>query len=415
MFNKSIKKIIIMVMSILFLFVIGIVTVIFLSSYIDSKKENEDRLERYAYSYIYDPNNLGPAMEYRRNFVPDDNQYDRQMPYRRMDMLSSFYSVLYNSNNEIIKIDLSGNIYTEEEIKNITSNILKENSIKGSYNELLYLVTTKDDYKLVSCIDMTITNNSSNKLLNIIIVIGISSMVIAFIISLIIAKKIVKPLELNDKKQKQFISDAGHELKTPVSVINANLELLEKEVPDNEWLNNIKYENERMRLLVTELLDLSRAENKKMEFSKINLSHLVTGEALPFDAIAYEAGIKIESNIKDDIYVLGYETELKKLISILLDNAIKHNDGGDTIFINLFLNHKYATISVENSAKTLTEEEISHLFERFYRADEARTDGTHYGLGLAIAKAVVDNHKGKIKVESNNNKVKFIVEIPSIK
>ena len=354
-------------------------------------------------------------MEYRRNFVPDDNQYDRQMPYRRMDMLSSFYSVLYNSNNEIIKIDLSGNIYTEEEIKNITSNILKENSIKGSYNELLYLVTTKDDYKLVSCIDMTITNNSSNKLLNIIIVIGISSMVIAFIISLIIAKKIVKPLELNDKKQKQFISDAGHELKTPVSVINANLELLEKEVPDNEWLNNIKYENERMRLLVTELLDLSRAENKKMEFSKINLSHLVTGEALPFDAIAYEAGIKIESNIKDDIYVLGYETELKKLISILLDNAIKHNDGGDTIFINLFLNHKYATISVENSAKTLTEEEISHLFERFYRADEARTDGTHYGLGLAIAKAVVDNHKGKIRVESNNNKVKFIVEIPSIK
>lgn len=415
MFNKSIKRIILMVMSILFLFIIGIVSTIYLTSYFDAKRESEERLERYAQSYIYDPNNYGPSMEYRDNFIHDNNEFNREMPNKKMDMLSSFYSVLYSSDYEILKVDLTGNIYTEDEIKNMANEIINKNKKSGSYDSVLYLVTKNDNYILVSCIDMTVSNNSSNKLLNITIKSGISAMILAFILSLVIAKKIVKPLEENDKSQKHFISDAGHELKTPVSVISANLELLEHDVKDNEWLNNIKYENERMRLLITELLDLSRAENKKIILNKVNLSQVVEGQTLPFDAIAYEKGLKIELNIKENIHILGDDQELKKLTSILLDNAIKYNDGSNIIKIDLMIYHKNARLIVENSCKTLTQDEINHLFERFYRVDESRTDGSHYGLGLAIAKAIVDNHNGKIFIESKDNKVKFIVDIPYIK
>ena len=453
MFNKSIRKIVLMVMVSLIVFIAGVITIIYLTSYGQVKRENYDRLQRYSENYNYEMGEFGPGGDFGEptDEVPaipgegemppegeggmppegGDKTGEGKLPFdgrpedfqnRRMDTVNIFYSVLLTSEKEVVKTDLGINgIYKENELVSIAKDILSKNKSEGNIDSLSYLVTTHDDYILVAFIDNTIVNDSFNTLLMWALIVSGVSLAIAFVVSIFIAKRIVKPLEENDRKQRQFISDAGHELKTPVSIINANAELLSREIKDNEWLSNIQYENERMRLLITELLDLSRAENKKVEFEKIDYSHLVTGEVLPFETLAFEKGLTINSDIEDGISVLGNQNQLKQLTSILLDNAIKYTDGGKEINVSLKSDHKVAILSVENYCKDVPLEKQVHLFERFYRVDEARTndssqsDSNHYGLGLAIAKAIVEGHNGKIGATFTNGKAIFTVRIGIMK
>lgn len=438
MFNKSIRKIVLMVMVSLIVFIAFVIAIIYLTSYGQVKRENFERLQRYSMNYNYEMGEFGPGGDFGEpteevpaipgegETPPEEGQGDMPpegMPpfdgrpddfqKRRIDTVNIFYSVLLTSDLEVVKTDLGINgIYKENEIVSISKDILNKNKTQGNIDSLSYLVTNHDDYILVAFIDNTIVNDSFNTLLIWALIVSGVSLAIAFVVSIFIAKRIVKPLEENDKLQRQFISDAGHELKTPVSIINANAELLSREIKDNEWLNNIQYENERMRLLITELLDLSRVENKKVEFEKIDYSHLVTGEVLPFETLAFEKGLTINSNIEEGINVLGNQNQLKQLTSILLDNAIKYTDGGNEINVSLKSDHKTIVLTVENYCKDVPIEKQQHLFDRFYRADEARTNnGNHYGLGLAIAKAIVDKHNGKIAATFNNGKAIFTVKL----
>lgn len=229
-----------------------------------------------------------------------------------------------------------------------------------------------------------------------------------------LAKNIVRPLEESYRKQKQFISDAGHELKTPVSVVNANAELLARELGENQWLSNIQHENERMGVLVTQLLELARAENVQPQMGRLDLSHLVCGEVLPFESVAFEAGLLIESRIQEGILTEGSSAELKQLVSILVDNAIRHGSAGGNVSVSLSKEHGDAVLSVTNAGDEIPEEQREQIFERFYRADESRNSGSgHYGLGLAIAKAIADSHRGSIKVLCHDGLVEFRVQLPA--
>ena len=438
MFNKSIRKIVALVMGFLVVFIILTIGAIYLSTYYKVKKENSAILDRYVISYTLDGNqgpngnpeefppegdsgeipamdsNGNQAGEGKDNIRPDGFQPRDGM--RPVDRLSTFYSVAFDSDGNVLKIENASIIYSENELIQKAQTILKKNKAKGTTGTLSYLVKKTDDYTLVAFIDNTIANNNFNTLLTITIIGGAISVVVAFFVSILLAKKIVKPLEENDKRQKQFISDAGHELKTPVAIINANSELLEREVGTNEWLTNIQYENERMRLLVTELLDLSRTENAKVPMERLDLSHLVTGEVLPFETLAFEAGKTINSTIDNDIYVNGNNNELKQLVSILLDNAIRHSLDNSEINLVLKHDHKNVTLSIDNSANEISKEELDRLFERFYRVDDARnSEGHHYGLGLPIAKAIVNNHKGTIDVHYDNGKITFTVTLSIVK
>ena len=196
-------------------------------------------------------------------------------------------------------------------------------------------------------------------------------------------------------------------------MISTNAELLFRQLGANEWLDNIRYENERMGDLVTQLLDLSRAENAKIQMEELDLSRLVTGEALPFESVAFERGLSIRSDIDDSITLQGNRTQLSQLVSILLDNAIRHADGGNEIGLSLRRHGRYAVLAVENSGKEIPQEQQARLFERFYRLDEVRnSEGNHYGLGLAIAKAIAEEHGGKISVACRDEKVIFTVSFP---
>lgn len=223
--------------------------------------------------------------------------------------------------------------------------------------------------------------------------------------------RIMEYLIMN-QRQKQFVSDAGHELKTPVAVMNANLELLSREIGDNQWLSNIQYENERMSALIIQLLELSKAENVTPQMELLDLSRLVCGETLPFETVAYENGLLLNSSIAEGIQAEGNSIQLKQLVSILLDNAVRHSSSGGEVQILLKKEKNHAVLSVVNSGEEITSEQQKHLFERFYRTDTARTgeDG-HYGLGLAIARAIAESNKGSIAVRCHDGKVEFIVKL----
>lgn len=263
--------------------------------------------------------------------------------------------------------------------------------------------------------DNTVINESAMTLFRYTLIFGGVALVLFFFLSVFLARKIVNPLEESYQKQKQFISDAGHELKTPVSVVSANAELLSREIGDNQWLQNIQYENERMGMLVGQLLDLARTENVTPQMEHIDLSRLVAGEALPFESVAFEKGLVLNSNIANGIGVEGNSAQLKQIVSILLDNAIRHSKERGEVWLTLTKEHGFAKLSVINKGDEIPEEQRSKIFERFYRVDTARNgEDKHYGLGLAIAKAIATSHKGYIEVGCFDGFVEFKVQIPTI-
>ena len=267
---------------------------------------------------------------------------------------------------------------------------------------------------MVAFIDNAIMQTGMLTIFKNTLIFGGISVLVVFIVSIFLSKKIVAPLEENFQKQKQFISDAGHELKTPISVINANSELLSRQIGDNKWLSNIQYENEKMSTLVRQLLDLAKTESVKPQLERIDFSRLVSGELLPFESVAFEHHITLLSDIQEGINVDGDQNKLKQLVSILIENALSHSEENKEVNVILKTQRNMATLSVINEGKAIPVNQQERIFERFYRLDEARSDDGHFGLGLAIAKAIVESHNGKIHIECNDGKINFIVQLLKI-
>lgn len=414
MFKKSRRKIVAAIMSVLVLLWVGTLGVIYASSYFEMKKQNEQML--HAHAQMYNLPNAFDQMMPPNGPRPDDNPgfkpgFDPESPKFQ---LSTFYSVAVSYKGEILEIkNDSPTVYASDDLAQMAKDIIKDGKSAGTKDNLTFLKTDKNGYILVVFMDNTVVNESAMTLFRYTLIFGGVALVLFFFLSVFLARKIVAPLEESYQKQRQFISDAGHELKTPVSVVSANAELLSRELGDNQWLQNIQYENERMGLLVGQLLDLARTENVTPQMEHINFSRLVAGEALPFESVAFEKGLTLNSNITNDIGVIGNSTQLKQIVSILLDNAIRHSEGQGEVWLTLTKEHGLAKLSVVNKGDEIPEEQREQIFERFYRVDTARNgEDKHYGLGLAIAKSIVEGHKGKIDVYCYNSFVEFRVLLP---
>ena len=417
MFKKSRKKIVAAIMSVLVLLWVGTLGIIYASSYFEMKKQNEQMLQAHAQMYnlpnafdqMMPPN--GPRPDGNPGFKPG---FDPESPKFQ---LSTFYSVAVSYKGEILEIKNDPpTVYANDDLTQMAKDIIKDGKSTGTKDNLTFLKTDKNGYVLVVFMDNTVVNESAMTLFRYTLIFGGVALVLFFFLSRFLAKKIVAPLEESYQKQRQFISDAGHELKTPVSVVSTNAELLSKELGDNQWLQNIQYENERMGLLVGQLLDLARTENVTPQMESIDFSRMVAGEMLPFESVAFEKGLVLNSNITNGITVEGNSTQLKQLISILLDNAIRHSKPDGEVRLTLTKDHGIAEISVINKGDEIPAEHRKRIFERFYRVDTARNgEDKHYGLGLAIAKAIVDAHHGHIEVHCYNGLVEFCASIPAAK
>ncbi len=412
MFKRTRRKIIAAIMSVLVLLWVGTLGVIYASSYFEMKSQNKQMLEVHAEMYtINQPINDFPSFRPRPDGDRDFNhKFNPESPRFK---LSTFYSVAISYDGDIIEIrNEPSTVYTNDELTNLAQNIIQSGKTNGTQDNLVFYKTNKDGYTLVAFMDNTVINENAMTLFRYTLIFGSVALVVFFFLSMFLARKIVNPLEESYQKQKQFISDAGHELKTPVSVVSANAELLSREIGDNTWLQNIQYENERMGKLVGQLLELARTENVKPQMEYLDISRLVAGGVLPFESVAYESGVTLNSQITDNIIAFGNSTQLSQLVSILVDNAIQHSHNGKEVFVSLSQTRNEVVFSVINYGDPIPQEQMAKLFERFYRADEARNgEDKHYGLGLAIAKAIVESHHGKIEVSCYDGKVCFTARL----
>jgi len=277
-------------------------------------------------------------------------------------------------------------------------------------------------YKIVF-LDITSRYAILTNLIYTFLAVALAMLIAIFFISRFFANKAIKPIKETFDKQKQFIADASHELKTPLAVINTNAEVLLSNGEDtinnqSKWLYYIKSEVERMTTLTNDLLYLAQVDNSdiKLISTDFDLSEAIENVILTMEASIFENNKLLDYNIEPNVVINGNSEQFKQVIVILLDNALKYTNPKGKISLSLKKNNTKALMTISNTGEGISEEHQARIFDRFYCVDKSRSRNSGgYGLGLSIAKAIVDQHAGKISVRSNlNENTTFTVEIPRI-
>ncbi len=286
---------------------------------------------------------------------------------------------------------------TTEQAKQRAQEILKGGNERGWVSNYRYKVVDVEQGYSIVFVDGSMNWAMTRQfLLNSLLVLAGSCFVILFLI-VVFSKRAVRPAAESYEKQKQFITDANHELKTPLTLILSNLDILESELGKNEWLDDIRSEGKRMGALINQLTALSRMDedHSNLEVADFDLSAVASDTVSEFVSLAANCGKKLYTQIHPSISYKGDEGLIRRLISILLDNAVKYCDPEGTIYFTLSA-RRYPILTVENTYKDVDETELNRLFDRFYRVDKARSFTGSFGIGLSIAKAIVQNHHGNI-------------------
>lgn len=342
-----------------------------------------------------------------------DNNFANEDIYK--DMALALYD---KTTDEIVWYKGCNFNYDVEELDSSVRRIVEHGETRGfARMRLRYQTSGGTDVTRVVFNDLDSPENGLAPYLLFALITLLLGLAIYVVISYMLASMALKPIEESWSKQKQFVADASHELKTPLSVIMANTEIIAShgsETVDSQmrWIENTREESARMAELVASLLFLAKNDDGlKVELKTVNLSDCVSTTVLGQDAVFYENGKKFDYSLTDDITVLGNETQLKQLVTILLDNANKYSLGDGNIELTLTANGRHAVITVSNDSKQLTVEQLSHLFDRFYTVDESRNSRGN-GLGLSIAKTIVDTHDGTINVDCRDGRTTFTVTLP---
>jgi len=302
---------------------------------------------------------------------------------------------------------------SEAEAESMGREILQkgtERGWKGDFRYKLYETDGKQQVIFISAV--THMAATRDYMLSTVKVFGLGSLAVLVLI-IFLSRFAVRTAEESDRKQKQFITDANHELKTPLTLILTNIDIAESELGQNEWLDDIRTEGERMGKLVNRLVTLSRMDEEKEAgcSGEFLLSDTVQESVSEFEELAAMCGKELSAEIMPDLHYTGNEPELRQLTAILLDNAVKYCDAGGAIHVQL-RRKKHIMLTVTNACRDVDSIQLDRLFDRFYREDTARTAGSGFGIGLSIAQSIVERHKGSIKAEkAAEGEIRFTVRL----
>ena len=393
MINKLRAKIIIVITLILTAAVFGIMFSVNTLESTSNRSEIERKIIRIA-------DNDG--------FLPSD--FESIDPYS--DAQSGFtdcFSIQLDYFYNVRRIVLTRNVNVQQEdIIGYANAALRSGQNYGEMGSYAYYIQQKTYGRIIVFMDIRTYQQAQKNLLQTTSIIGLLTILGFFLLSIALAFWLVRPVKETLEKQKLFISNASHELKTPLAVISANTDVLETETGENKWLGYIRSETVRMNELVNELLCLARLDDKtghKPVISEFNLTDIFMQTVLPFESRVFEMGKQLETDAQPDIMYKGDQSLIKHIITILMDNALKYSDEHGLIRARLFTKSGRRIIEVYNTGEGVPKDKLDKIFERFYRRDEARNSRSGgYGLGLAIAKASAEAHGGRITARSEYGK-----------
>ena len=366
------------------------------------------------YTFSYYKNTIKTNAEFVDRFFGGPDPNNKKLDKIDISNMDGIYSITINNGTVF---QTSENV--TDEIKEYALKVKDKNSESGIVGNYIYKKRVREaKYGEVTIV--LIESSDQIKKINLVIILSIIEIVIGIILIYILSKKIaqliVKPVEETFNKQKDFISDASHELKTPLAVIKANADVLEGEIKKNKWLSYIQNETDNMEKLINELLLLSKIENvdKLRKPEKFNISDHIELIVSSFESMAFERNVKIENKIQENIITEEFNKEdITHILSTLIDNAIKHTEEKKKVIVEFKKNKDKLIIDVKNKGMEIPVSEREKIFDRFYRIDKSRNrNEKRYGLGLSIAKAIVLKNSGSIKVDSENGYTVFTVELP---
>ena len=339
------------------------------------------------------------------------------------DVLLPYFTVNLWDRSGIYEAFVTGGTYSNlqdtQELQTILTDCLQQNRPEGTIHSygLWYLRRDYGLYERIAFVDMSMEQATLQEIMGSYLQIGLAALLLLLGVSILLARWATRPVAKAWQQQRQFLSDASHELKTPLTVILSNAELLEAAPLEDRparWADNIRSEAGQMKSLVEEMLTLARADNAvpTAVMGEVSLSDLATDCVLAFEPVAFEAGKPLESDITPDVTVTGDADKLRQLIGVLLDNAIKYGQAGGTISLTLRRTDRQARLLVSNPGDPIPPDQLGRLFERFYRADASRGEQSGFGLGLPIAASIATEHKGTLKAESDQASTRFLFSMP---
>lgn len=342
-------------------------------------------------------------------FCGNDNQKIKRQEY-------DYSTSVVLKNKTIMVLSNSLKETTDKDILSMTQELQKNGKRFGSIDDYIYLVRIlKSGNTVYIFVNNKEALQNSKQFFIVSIFIFLLSVIVFTIISYYLSRWMIKPSEKAIKNQKIFVANISHDLKTPITIIRANADLIENEVKNKKSIKYIQQETEKLNHLVNEMLTLTRIDNtiSKENFKSFNFGDSLFDVVLPFESIAYEKGIRFNINIDEVTDYFGDESNIQKLAEILIDNAMSYTAKGGIVDVDAYENSKAVTLSVTNTGEPISDEKKVEIFDRFYRESKSReSTGSHYGLGLSIANTIVKKHNGKISIESKNGKNTFTVILP---
>ncbi|MCI6015046.1 MAG: HAMP domain-containing histidine kinase [Coprobacillus sp.] len=378
-------------------FVIAIIIgIINIHNYSSIVKRADEKLE-----LIINNNGIFPR-EKDNKIMPPDNKMSPEAPFE-----TRYFSVTFNNNGEVIKVNIDRIAAIDElSAESYATSLYNNSKTKGFFKNYRYQSKTRDTETLYVFIDCQHDLITFREFLYASLLFSLIGITTIFLLVFFSSKIILKPISESYEKQKHFITDASHELKTPLTVIDASADVLEMEVGENEWITSIKDQVTRLTKLTEDLLMLSRMnETNRVIFTDFSLSEVLEDSIKRFESVAISQGKTIETNIPNNISYNGEINMISQLFSILLDNALKYTNEKGLIKVSLSETEKNKKIVFYNTCENIEIGNHDYLLERFYRKDSSRNSNTGgHGIELSIAKSIIDNHKGKINIKSDDGK-----------